>query len=44
MLLSSDASDEPEDEGDLSEKAGLLVLEERRLPFLKSAGRSKVLA
>jgi hypothetical protein len=35
-LRSSDASEDPDDEGDLSENAGLLVLDERRLPFFNS--------
>jgi hypothetical protein len=44
MLLSSEASEDPDEEGDLSETAGLLALGERRLlPFLKSVGSSKEL-
>jgi hypothetical protein len=43
-LRSSDASEEPDDEGVLSEKAGRLVLDERRLAFLRSVEMSKVLA
>ena len=43
-LRSSDASEEPDDEGVLSEYAGRLVLDERRLAFLRSVEMSKVLA
>jgi hypothetical protein len=43
-LLSSDASEDPDDEGDLSENAGLLTLGERRLLFFKSVGSSKEFA